>query len=57
MISASRKLKIENNTLVATIEFIQNMTLVPYQEYDRLKSFYKQVIDLLNEPVIIKTGN
>jgi hypothetical protein len=50
----SRKLKIENNTVNATIMFTQNVTLVPNYEYDGLRSFYKQVVDLFNEPVVVK---
>jgi hypothetical protein len=55
--SASRKLKIENNVLVATIEFWQTVTLVGYEYYDSVKSLYKQVVDLFNEPVVIKIAN
>lgn len=53
----SRTLKIENNTLIATIQFSQTITLVQNNQYTNLKSSYKQIIDLLNEPIIIKINN
>jgi Domain of Unknown Function with PDB structure (DUF3857) len=56
-ITLSRKLKVENNTLTATVEFIQTTTLVSSDQYDNLKSLYKQIVDLLNESVIIKVAN
>lgn len=50
----SRVLKKENNTLKVTIAFRQNTTLIGYDQYGSLKSVYAQVIDLLNDPVVIK---
>lgn len=53
----SRKLKIENNTLVISIWFRQTITLVQSDQYTNLKSIFKQITDLLNEPVVIKISN
>jgi hypothetical protein len=54
MISLSRTMRIENNSLSVNIVFIQNTTLVPYDQYDNLKYFYKVMIELLNDPILVK---
>ncbi len=54
---ASRSLKVEKNMLIANVQFIQTNTLVPYTQYNNLKAFYKQIVDLLNETVILKINN
>lgn len=50
----SRKLKVENNVLIATIIFKQTTTLVPGDDYSNLKTLYQRITDLLNEQVVIK---
>ncbi len=53
-ITVSRKFKLENNKLIASISFSRSETLVVADQYPNLKSTYKQIIDLLNEPVLVK---
>jgi hypothetical protein len=53
----SRKMRIENNVLLADIEFTQTITLIGYDRYHQLKAIYKEAIDLMNEPVVVKLGN
>lgn len=52
----TRKLKVENNVLTATIIFRQNNTLVKNDDYSSLKSLYQRITDLLNEQVVIKVN-
>jgi len=52
----SRDIKQSGNSIHIRLDFIQTLTLVPADSYPDLKSFYKQMIDMLNEPIIIKLG-
>ncbi|TMI70412.1 MAG: DUF3857 domain-containing protein [Bacteroidetes bacterium] len=52
-----RQFKLENNTLFISVNFRQTMTLIPNEQYSSLKAIYKQAIDLLNEPVLVKIVN
>ncbi len=52
----SRQIKRTGNTLTIKIVFKQAITLVAADGYNILKSFYKDMIDMLSEPVVIKLG-
>jgi hypothetical protein len=52
-----RQFKLENNTLFISVNFRQTMTIIPNEQYSSLKAIYKQAIDLLNEPVLVKIVN
>jgi Domain of Unknown Function with PDB structure (DUF3857) len=52
-----RQFKSENNTLVISLHFKQTLTVVQNDQYASLKSVYQSVIDLLNEPIVIKINN
>jgi hypothetical protein len=52
----SREVKRTGNTITIKIIFKQTTTLVEADSYPELKAFYKSMIDMLNEPVVIKLG-
>lgn len=52
-----RNLEINNGEIEITITLSQTITLVLAEKYNELKDFYKKMVDLLNEPVVIKLGN
>lgn len=56
-IRLSREIKVENGQMNITISFTRNTTLVFAEDYKELKEFYKKMIDMLNEPVVVKIGN
>ncbi len=53
-IVVSRTISKSGNLVTIKIEFLQTITLVPYDNYDDLKEFYKLMIDMLNEPIVVK---
>jgi hypothetical protein len=55
--SISRQIKRAGNTLQINIDFLQTVTLVPYDNYEYLKEFYKQMVGMLNEPITVKLKN
>jgi hypothetical protein len=55
-ISIARQITRTGNTLQVKIDFQQSVTSVPGDNYAGLKQFYKQMIEMLNEPVVIKMG-
>jgi hypothetical protein len=55
-IEAFRQVKFENGELKVVVRFIQNITLVPPDSYPALKNHYKQMIDMLSEPILVKLG-
>ncbi len=56
-ITATRAVKYENGELKISIRFIQNVTLIKAEEYAGMKDFYKKMIDMLNEPIVMKLTN
>ena len=56
-IEALRQVRFENGELKIAIRFVQSITLVPPELYPTLKDHYKQMVDMLNEPVLVKLGN
>ena len=53
-ISIARQIKQTGNTLHIQIDFVQTVTLVSYDDYPGLKNFYRQMINMLNEPITVK---
>jgi hypothetical protein len=53
-ISISRKISLEGNQLKIKIQFMQNTTLVETNLYKQLQRFYKEMTEMLNQPVVIK---
>jgi hypothetical protein len=53
-IIVSRQIVRTGNILLVKLEFQQSVTLVPYEEYDGLKEFYHKMVEMLNEPIVIK---
>ena len=56
-IAATRIVKYENGELKVSIRFTQNVTLIKAEEYAAMKDFYKKMIDMLNEPIVMKLSN
>lgn len=50
----SRQISKEGNRIKIKIDMTQTVTLVSYNSYPELKEFYKQMIDMLNEAIVIK---
>jgi len=57
MIQAAKQVSFENNELKILINFVQKVTLVKAANYPDLKSFYKEMTDMLNEPIVLKISN
>ena len=53
-ISLSREIKRTGDILSIKISFKQSITLVAADSYPALKNFYKLMVDMLNEPVVIR---
>jgi hypothetical protein len=53
-ISISRKISLEGNQLRIKIQFVQTTTLVETNLYKQLQRFYKEMTEMLNQPVVIK---
>jgi len=56
-IRLSREIKVENGQINIKLSYSRNTTLVFAENYKELKDFYKKMMDLLNEPVVVKIGN
>jgi len=52
-----RQITKEHDVLRISVMFLQKTTLIPAESYNSIKSFYKEMVDKLNQPVIIKTDN
>ncbi|HEX6847084.1 MAG TPA: DUF3857 domain-containing protein [Chitinophagaceae bacterium] len=55
-IEAVKQVKFENGELKVVLRFFQNITLVPPESYPALKNFYKEMVDMLNEPILVRLG-
>jgi hypothetical protein len=53
-ISASREITLENNILNIRISFRQTVTVITAAEYESLRKTYREIVEMLNEPVTIK---
>ena len=56
-IQVVKQVKFEKDELKIFIHFIQTTTLVQAENYNALKEFYKKMIDMLNEPIVLKLPN
>jgi hypothetical protein len=56
-IQAVKQVKFENGELKIFIHFTQITTLVNANDYFVLKKFYKEMIEMLNEPIVVKLPN
>ena len=56
-IEAFKQVRFENNELKVVMRFVQTTTLVKAENYPVIKDFYKKMIDMLNEPVLVKMAN
>jgi hypothetical protein len=56
-IQAGKQVTFENGELKIFIRFIQTATLVKVDNYAVLKEFYKKMVDMLNEPIVLKLPN
>jgi uncharacterized protein DUF3857/transglutaminase superfamily protein len=52
-----REIRSENGQLTVKISFVRNTTLVLAEDYKELKEFYKKMVDMMNEPIVVKIGN
>jgi hypothetical protein len=57
LIEVTRGVKFENNELKVYIRFAQSVTLIKADKYYAIKEFYKKMIDVLNEPIVLKLAN
>ena len=56
-IQAVRKVSFDGGELKIAIRFVQTTTLVTTNGYNAMKEFYKQMTDMLNEPIVLKLPN
>jgi len=56
-IRLARQVKLEKDELKINIYFFQSATLVKAESYNGLRDFYKSMVDMLNEPLVVKLGN
>ena len=56
-IQVVKQVKFEKDELKVFIHFIQLTTLVRAENYVALKEFYKKMVDMLNEPIVLKLTN
>ena len=56
-IRLSRQVKLEKDELKINIYFYQSSTLVEAESYKGLRDFYRSMVDMLNEPLVVKLGN
>lgn len=56
-IEVIKQVSVENGELKVYLRFVQTLTLVRSDDYNGLKNFYKEMIDILNEPVLLKLAN
>ena len=56
-IQAIRQVSFEGGELKVLIRFVQTTTLVAADAYKVMKDFYKEMTDMLNEPIVLKLPN
>jgi hypothetical protein len=56
-IQAVRQVSFEGGELKVLIRFVQTTTLVTANAYNEMKGFYKNMTDMLNEPIVLKLPN
>ena len=56
-IEAFKQVRFENNELTVLIRFLQTKTLITTMNYQTIKDSYKKIVDMLNEPVVLKLPN
>lgn len=56
-IQVYRQVRLENGQVKIVMRVIQTTTHVPAENYPSIKDFYKKMIDMLNEPVLVKIAN
>lgn len=56
-IQVVKQVKLEKDELKIFIRFIQTTTLVKADNYIALKEFYKKMVDILNEPIVLNLPN
>ena len=56
-IRLARQVKLEKDELKITIYFFQSSTLVEAESYKGLRDFYRSMVDMLNEPLVVRLGN
>jgi hypothetical protein len=56
-IQAVRQVSLEAGELKVLIRFVQTTTLVTANAYSEMKGFYKNMTDMLNEPIVLKLPN
>jgi len=56
-IEAFKQVRFENGELIVLIRFLQTTTLVTSVNYPGIKDIYKKIVDMLNEPVVLKLSN
>ena len=53
-ISVAREIKKEGDILTIKLNFVQTITLVAAESYTPLKNTYREIVEMLNEPIAIK---
>lgn len=56
-IEAFKQVRFENDELTVLIRFIQTQTLITTMNYPGIKDTYKKIVDMLNEPIVLKLPN
>jgi hypothetical protein len=56
-IEAFKQVRFENNEIKVIMRFIQTTTLVPAENYPAIRDFYKKMIDMFNEPILVKLAD
>lgn len=56
-IQAARQISFAGGELKVVIRFVQTTTLVTADAYKAMKDFYKEITDMLNEPIVLKLSN
>jgi hypothetical protein len=52
--SVSRNIEQKNNQVILTVNIEINREKFAALEYESVKTFFKQTVDLLNEPILLK---
>ncbi|HET6768842.1 MAG TPA: DUF3857 and transglutaminase domain-containing protein [Chitinophagaceae bacterium] len=53
-IEAFKQVRFENGELQVQLRFFQTKTLITAENYPGIKEIYKKIIDMLNEPIVMK---
>ncbi|HET9433098.1 MAG TPA: hypothetical protein VFO37_05040, partial [Chitinophagaceae bacterium] len=56
-IEAFKQVRFENGELTVLLRFFQTKTLITAENYPSIKDIYKKIVDMLNEPVVMKLPN